>query len=178
VNDTIGVAVTLPDLPAQDKILSLAMKHLAALAVPNADHVATRFVTLVVDSATKGDNDARLWASTSMDLLGPVVSSNARMAIARQLVAIVRRVRDPQHRVFAPGDDLPLPPPAKMRDLDGALWIHQDIAGRGCYRMSSADRRKYRSSTTGNYEGVQMWPFLLDAEGPMTEVITQKKQAN
>ncbi|MGI8313155.1 hypothetical protein [Saccharopolyspora hattusasensis] len=69
---------------------------------------------------------------------------------------------------WAPGDELPSPPPAKMADLDGYVGMHQKV-GNGCYRMSSKDRRRLGDSVDG-YEGVQVWPFLLDAEGPFTEV--------
>lgn len=175
-----GVPVTAPDLPAQHQILKTARKHLLTIDEfadwNDADTLANRLVELVVHSAGKGHNDAQLWAN-SISLLRPAVHGERQLVIARQLVAIVRRVRDPLHRVFAPGDALPLPPPAKMRDLDGDLWIHQDNAGRGCYRMSAADRRRNRSSATGEYEGVKVWPFLLDAEGPMTEVASKPEPA-
>lgn len=162
-------------LPANDDPAARAMRvmtelHLSSLEIPCPAQLASQFAELVAQSTKKGCNDAQLWATTSMELLGGVVAANERETVARQLVAIVRRLREPQHRVFAPGDDLPLPPPAKLRDLDGALWIHQDKAGVGCYRMSAADRRKYCSSATGAYEGVQLWPFLLIGEGPLTEV--------
>lgn len=88
--------------------------------------------------------------------------------MARQLIAILRRVREPHRRTWAPGDELPTPPPASMADLDWAVWMHQK-AGNGCYRMSAKDRRKYRRSSH-DYEGVQVWPFLLEGEGPFTEV--------
>lgn len=168
-----GVPVLAPDLDGQHKILKLTRKHLLTLDEfadewNEANQRANQFVELVVDSAAKNHNDAQLWAD-SISLLRPAIQGERQLTISRQLVAIVRRVRHPEKRVFAPGDALPLPPPKKMRDLDGDLWIHQDNAGRGCYRMSAADRRRNSRSATGDYEGVKVWPFLLDAEGPMTE---------
>ncbi|MFJ5984249.1 hypothetical protein [Lentzea sp. NPDC092896] len=175
-----GVPVLPPDLSGQSKILSLTRKHLLTLDETaiwdDANRLANQFVELVVDSATKNYNDAQLWAA-SIRLLRPAIEGERQLTISRQLVAIVRRVRHPEQRVFAPGDALPLPPPKKMSDLDGDLWIHQDNAGRGCYRMSAADRRRNRSSAIGEYEGVKVWPFLLDAEGPMTEVTAKPKPA-
>jgi hypothetical protein len=81
-------------------------------------------------------------------------------------------VREPHLRTWAPGDELPSPPPAKMADLDRAVWMHQQ-AGNGCYRMSAKDRRKYADSIH-DFDGVQVWPFLLDAEGPFTEVASTR----
>lgn len=41
--------------------------------------------------------------------------------------------------------------------------------GAGSSRLSSEDRRR-NADSIHDYEGVQVWPFLLDAEGPFTEV--------
>jgi hypothetical protein len=87
---------------------------------------------------------------------------------SRQLVALVRRERDPGRRTFAPGDPLPSPPPARVADVDGEIWEHQD-AGNGCYRMCESDRRRLADSTE-DVEGVRVWPFFLDEWGPLTEV--------
>jgi hypothetical protein len=38
------------------------------------------------------------------------------MIVARQLIAILRRLRKPHRRTWAPGDELPTPPPTKMAD--------------------------------------------------------------
>lgn len=56
-----------------------------------------------------------------------------------------------------------------MADLDWDEWLHQDKAGNGCYRMSSKSRRR-NAASIHDYEGVQVWPFLLEGEGPFTEV--------
>jgi hypothetical protein len=88
------------------------------------------------------------------------------------LIAILRRVREPHRRTWAPGDELPTPPPAKIADLDGAVWMHQK-AGNGCYRMSAKDRRA-NAESIHDYEGVQAWTFLLEAEGPFTEVTSAR----
>lgn len=39
--------------------------------------------------------------------------------------------------------------------------------------MSAKDRRQYAASST-DYQGVQAWPFLLDTEGPFTEVTSAR----
>jgi hypothetical protein len=118
-----------------------------------------------MSARTAKRNDAYLWAT----LIDP-----ARKAgdpdperTARQQVAEQRR-KEGAGRTWAPGDALPEPPPRRVFDLDGAVWERQK-AGHGCYRMAAADRRKY-ASNSGDYEGVRLWPHLLDAEGPLTEL--------
>lgn len=117
---------------------------------------------------SKRMNDARLWAL----MLDPLRSLGHDHATAdrtsRQLVALVRRERSPKQRTFAPGDPLPDPAPAKLCDVDGEIWEHQD-AGNGCYRMSEEDRARLADSTE-DVEGVRLWPFLLDEYGPLTEI--------
>jgi hypothetical protein len=132
--------------------------HLQSAGVPDAAQQAADFA----ERSGRGDNDAQLWGALSVALAG-TLSTDRRQVVARQVVAILRRVREPARRTWAPGDELPSPPPAKIVDLDGATWLHQTRAGHGCYRMSSKDRAKY------GIDGVQLWPFLLDAEGPFTE---------
>lgn len=113
-------------------------------------------------------NDARLWAQ----MVEPLRKAGHEYAeadiLSRQLVALVRRERDPQRNTYAPGDELPDPPPAQVVDVDGVVWEHQD-AGHGMYRMSAADQRDLADSTF-DIQGVRPWPFLLDGEGPLTEL--------
>lgn len=147
------------------RLRDLVLAHLKAAGVADAEQQAADFADRVRAGRAKTppDNDAQLWGATSY-ALGATLPLQQREIVARQLVAILRRVREPRRRTWAPGDDLPSPPPAKMADLDGYVWMHQK-AGNGCYRMSSRDRRGL-----DDYDGVQVWPFLLDAEGPFTEV--------
>jgi hypothetical protein len=159
-----------PDVHLRELVLA----HLVAVGVADPEKQTEDFVDRVWAGRTHRppDNDAQLWAATSM-ALGASLSTERREIVARQVIAILRRVREPHRRTWGPGDQLPSPPPAKMDDLDWASWIHQDKAGNGCYRMSAKDRAKYARSS-GNYEGVQVWPFLLDAEGPFTESVAAR----
>jgi len=149
------------------------LAHLTAAGATDAEQQAADFVERVRAGRTNTppDNDAKLWGATSF-ALGAGLSSKDRMIVARQLIAILRRLREPHRQTWAPGDELPTPPPAKMADLDGDVWMHQK-AGNGCYRMSSKDRRR-NADSTHDYEGVQVWPFLLEAEGPFTEVTSRR----
>lgn len=150
----------------------LVLAHLRAAGVADAEQQAADFVERVRAgrAATPPDNDAQLWGATSF-ALGASLSAEQRGIVARQVIAILRRLREPHRRTWAPGDALPTPAPAKMADLDGDVWMHQQ-AGNGCYRMSSKDRRRNAASIQ-DYEGVQVWPFLLEAEGPFTEVTSR-----
>ncbi|SFQ27145.1 hypothetical protein [Amycolatopsis rubida] len=149
------------------------LAHLKAAGAADAARQAADFVERVQTGRanTPPDNDAKLWGATSF-ALGTGLSSEDRLIVARQLIAILRRLREPHRRTWAPGDELPTPPPAKMADLDGDVWMHQK-AGNGCYRMSSKDRRR-NADSIHDYEGVQVWPFLLNAEGPFTEVTSTR----
>lgn len=149
------------------------LAHLKAAGAADAEQQATDFVERVRTGRanTPPDNDANLWGATSV-ALGAGLSSEDRLIVARQLIAILRRLREPHRRTWAPGDELPTPPPAKMADLDGDVWLHQK-AGNGCYRMSSKSRRRIADSIH-DYEGVRVWPFLLEAEGPFTEVTSTR----
>lgn len=151
------------------RLRELVLEHLRAAGLADADQQAADFVTRVQTGRenTPPDNDARLWGATSFEL-GATLSTERREIVARQMIAILRWVREPHRRTWAPGDALPSPPPAKMADLDGDVWMHQK-SGNGCYRMSAKDRRR-NANSSHDYEGVQVWPFLLDAEGPFTEV--------
>jgi hypothetical protein len=151
------------------RLHELALEHLRTAGASDAEQQATDFVERVRTGRAKTppDNDAQLWGATSW-ALGETLSPERRAIVARQLIAILRRVREPHRRTWAPGDELPSPPPAKMADLDGDVWMHQQ-AGNGCYRMSAKDRRR-NADSIHDYEGVQVWPFLLEAEGPFTEV--------
>ncbi|MGW6728797.1 hypothetical protein ACWF9G_23095 [Nocardia sp. NPDC055029] len=145
------------------------LAHLTAAGAADADQQAADFVERVQTGRASRPpaNDAQLWGATSVRL-GATLSSEARMIVARQLIAILRRLREPHRRTWAPGDELPTPAPAKISDLDGDVWMHQSD-GNGCYRMSSRDRRR-NAGSVADYEGVQVWPFLLESEGPFTEV--------
>ncbi|WP_344678875.1 hypothetical protein, partial [Saccharopolyspora taberi] len=119
-------------------------------------------------------NDARLWAQIMGHLRTNGISDTAAAdRLARELVAIVRRERG-ELPTWGPGATLPSPPPPAVADVDGAVWFEQRDSGRGCYRMSAADRAKYEASaddvddSTDDVDGVRPWPFLLDSEGPVT----------
>lgn len=160
------------DRTDDDRLLELVRNHLRAVDVPDAERQAADFVARVRAgrSATPPENDARLWAATSLAL--GALGTQRRAVVARQVIAILRRVREPHRRTWAPGDQLPTPPPGKIADLDGDVWTHQK-AGNGCYRMTAKDRRRNAGSSQ-DYEAVQVWPFLLNEEGPFTEVATRK----
>lgn len=151
-----------------DELLrELVAEHLAAAG---ADDPAARAVAVVERVRLErphqtGGNDARLWANL-IQIMRDAGLVDERERLARQLVAIVRRVREPGRLTWAPGDDLPEVPPRRLFDLDGAMWLRQRH-GHGQYRMSAADRRRYGDSS-GHYEGDRVWPFLLDDEGPLT----------
>jgi hypothetical protein len=151
------------------RLHELVLEHLRAAGVSDAEQQAADFVERVRDGrATRPPaNDAYLWGS-SISGLSKSLPDQQPLIVARQLIAILRRVREPHRRIWGPGDELPTPPPAKMADLDGDVWMHQK-AGTGCYRMSSKGRRR-NADSIHDYEGVQVWPFLLDSEGPFTEV--------
>lgn len=159
-----------------DRLRELVLAHLRVAGVSDAERQAREFVERVRTGRanTPPDNDARLWGATSF-ALGSSLSQEQRCIVARQVIAILRRVREPHRRTWGPGDELPSPPPAKMADLDWDEWLYQDQAGNGCYRMSAKDRRR-NASSTHDYEGVQVWPFLLDAEGPFTEVTSTRSR--
>ncbi|QYN17475.1 hypothetical protein [Amycolatopsis sp. DSM 110486] len=152
-----------------DRLRELALEHLRTAGVVDAEQQAADFVERVQAGRanTPADNDAQLWGAT-VSALSTSLPDEQPPIVARQLIAILRRVREPHRRTWAPGDELPTPPPAKMADLDWDVWMHQQ-AGNGCYRMSSKDRRR-NADSIHDYAGVQVWPFLLDAEGPFTEV--------
>lgn len=159
---------------ADGRLHELVLEHLRTAGVSDAEQQAMDFVERVRTGRanTPPDNDARLWGATSVALAASL-STEQRGVVARHVIAILRRVREPHRRTWAPGDELPSPPPAMMADLDGDVWMHQDKAGKGCYRMSAKDRRR-NASSIHDYEGVQVWPFLLDAEGPFTEVTSTR----
>lgn len=113
------------------------------------------------------DNDARLWALMLDPLRAAGHDQNAAELLSRQLVAVVRRERDPQRTTYAPGDRLPDPAPALLVDVDGDVREHQD-AGNGMYRMCRRGRAQYDETT--EWEGVRLWPFLLEEVGPLTEL--------
>lgn len=150
----------------------LILEHLRTVRVSDAEQQAAAFVERVRNGRAKTppDNDAQLWGASISGLKS--LPDQQPLIVARQLIAILRRVREPHRRTWAPGDDLPSSPPAKMADLDGDVWMHQQ-AGHGCYRMSAKDRRTNEDSIH-DYEGVQVWPFLLEAEGPFTEVTSTR----
>ncbi|MCA1185761.1 hypothetical protein LCD36_04750 [Saccharopolyspora sp. 6T] len=112
-------------------------------------------------------NDAQEWGRLALDLCRDGVDPHEAERAARITMTYRRRERDPERRHWGPGDALPDPPPAAGTDLDGARWEHQ-VAGHGMYRMSAKDRRKHRRSS-GDFEGVRPWFYLLDSEGPITE---------
>ncbi|GAA2773760.1 hypothetical protein [Saccharopolyspora taberi] len=89
-------------------------------------------------------NDAQEWGHLVFAAIDAGSDSETAQRDARILIAQRRRERDPDRRHWGPGDELPLPPPKKVTDLDGAVWLHQK-SGQGMYRMSSNDRRKYRN---------------------------------
>ncbi|MFC0431057.1 hypothetical protein [Kutzneria buriramensis] len=169
--------MTTPNLDHREdtdaRLHQLVLEHLRTAGAGDAEQQAADFVERVRTgrAATPPDNDARLWGATSF-ALGETLSPEQRTVVARQLIAILRRVREPHRRTWAPGDELPSPPPERMADLDGDVWMHQK-AGNGCYRMSAKDRRR-NASSIHDYEGVQVWPFLLEAEGPFTEVTSPR----
>lgn len=113
-------------------------------------------------------NDARLWALMIDPLCKAGHDYDDADRLSRQLVALVRRERDPKRATYAPGDDLPDPAPAQLVDVDGTVWEHQS-AGNGMYRMCEADRERYADSTE-DVEGVRLWPYLLEEWGPLTEL--------
>lgn len=121
-----------------------------------------------VESGEVTPNDARLWALMLGQLRDAGIDGETAGVLARKLVATVRRERDPDRRTFGPGDDFPEVAPERVADVDGAVWEHQ-AAGRGVYRMSVADRVRYNDSTE-DVEGCRPWQYLLDSEGPLTEV--------
>jgi hypothetical protein len=109
-----------------------------------------------------------MWAQICQVLqLNAGLDTGAAERVARQLVAVVRREQDGSLPTWAPGDELPDPPPRWVSDIDGAVWEHQD-AGYGCYRMAETDQVAYADSTADT-EGVRPWPYLLESEGPLTE---------
>jgi hypothetical protein len=114
------------------------------------------------------DNDARLWALMLDPLREAGHDQTGAEMLSRRLVALVRRERDPQRSTYAPGDSLPAPAPARLVDLDGDVWEHQD-AGNGMYRMSETSRAQHAETT--EWEGVRLWPFLLEEVGPLTSAI-------
>ncbi|GAA1531104.1 hypothetical protein [Kribbella lupini] len=116
------------------------------------------------------DNDARLWALMLDPLREAGHDQTAAELLSRRLVALVRRERDPQRRTYAPGDPLPDPAPAMLVDLDGAVWEHQD-AGNCMYRMRKTSRAQYDETT--EWEGVRLWPYLLEEVGPLTSTTTE-----
>jgi hypothetical protein len=118
---------------------------------------------------TTPPNDARLWALMIDPLRRLGHDYDTAERTSRQLVALVRRERSPKQRTFAPGDPLPDPAPARLYDVDGEVWEHQD-AGNGCYRLTAEARRRL-SGRSIDTEGVRVWPFLLDEWGPLTEVL-------
>lgn len=164
-----------PDEDPDARLHRLVLAHLQAVGAADAEQQAGDFVDRVQAGRAKTppDNDAQLWGETSFRL-GASLAPEQRMVVARQLMAILRRVREPHRRTWGPGDELPSPPPRKMADLDWDEWLHQDKAGHGCYRMSSRDRRRVAGGIH-DYEGVQVWPFLLEREGPFTEVTLTDK---
>ncbi|WP_280426429.1 hypothetical protein [Nocardia carnea] len=85
-----------------------ALAHLFAAGAADAEQQAADFVERVRTgrSNTPPDNDAQLWGATSV-ALGATLSSENRMIVARQLIAILRRLREPHRRTWAPGDALP-----------------------------------------------------------------------
>lgn len=147
-------------------------EHLAAVGVRDADELGDYFVSLVHASraTTPPQNDAFLWASFfTAPRCRAITSTPKRDSVSRQLVAIVRRLRQPHRRTWAPGDPIPTPAPERMADLDGHVWVHQE-SGNGTYRLNAEDRELLEGL---EYEGVQVWPFLLEAEGPFTEVLDE-----
>jgi len=156
------------------RVQEMVFAHLRAVGVSDAEQQASAFVERlrVGRVETPPANDARLFGQTVSGLSS--LPDQQPLIVARQLIAILRRVRFLDQRTWAPGDALPSPPPAKMADLDWDEWLHQDKAGNGCYRMSAKDRRR-NASSTHDYEGVQVWPFLLEGEGPFTEVTSSRR---
>lgn len=158
---------------ADGRLYELVLAHLRTAGMSDAEEQATAFVELVGAGrlTTPPHNDAQLWGA-SVSGLSRTLPGQQPLLLARHLIAILRRVREPHRRTWAPGDALPSPPPGKMADLDWDEWLHQ-AAGHGCYRMSSKDRRRNAASSE-DYEGVQVWPFLLEREGPFTEVTSSR----
>lgn len=158
------------------RVQELVYAHLRDAGVSDAEQQAAAFVERlrVGRAETPQANDARLWGRTVAALSTSLPTGEQSTIVARQLIAILRRVRFPDRRTWAPGDELPSPAPAKMADLDWDEWLHQDKAGNGCYRMSAKDRRR-NAASTHDYEGVQVWPFLLEGEGPFTEVTSTRR---
>lgn len=125
---------------------------------------------------SKRINDARLWALMIDPLRVAGLDQDTAERTSRILVAHVRRERDPKRRTFGPGDPLPDPPPARVADVDGEIWEHQDAGGsNGCYRMCERDRKRLADSTE-DVDGVRIWPFFLDEWGPLTEVTEETRR--
>lgn len=167
--------MSVPETEHDARVHDLVLAHLRSAGVSDADEQAAAFVERLRAGRAEQPpaNDARLWGRTVAGLSTSLPSQQTTI-VARQLIAILRRVREPHRRTWAPGDPLPSPPPAKMADLDWDEWLHQDKAGTGCYRMSAKDRRR-NAASIHDYEGVQLWPFLLEGEGPFTEVAPTRR---
>ncbi|MFI5736081.1 hypothetical protein ACIA49_38565 [Kribbella sp. NPDC051587] len=116
-------------------------------------------------------DDAQLWADlTKLVQVHAGQEQAAAEQTARHLIAAVRRERDSvighQRRTWAPGDELPDPPPEHVVDLDGDLW--EFLPGRGTYRLRALGNRK-QTDVLLDVGGVRDWQQLLDSEGPLTE---------
>lgn len=81
------------------RLHELVLAHLKTAGAADADKQAADFVERVQAGRAKTprDNDAQLWGATSF-ALGATLSSEDRMIVARQLIAILRRVREPHRR--------------------------------------------------------------------------------
>ncbi|RJQ66151.1 hypothetical protein D5S17_35575 [Pseudonocardiaceae bacterium YIM PH 21723] len=155
---------------SDERLHDVVLEHLRSAGVPDAGQQTTDFVECVRAgrAMTPERNDAQLW-SDAISSLSKTVPLDRQQTLSRQMIAILRRVREPHRRTWAPGDELPSPPPAAMADLDWDEWQHQR-EGNGCYRMNANARREYADGAV-DYQGVQVWPFLLEREGPVTEII-------
>lgn len=124
-----GFARTAPDVDSDGnpdaRLHELVLAHLRTAGVSDAEQHAADFVERVRTGRTNTppDNDAQLWAATSREL-GTSLPDDQPLIVARRLIAILRRVREPNRRTWALGDELPTPP-AEVADLDGAVWMHQ-----------------------------------------------------
>lgn len=112
-------------------------------------------------------NDSRMWALMLDPLRAAGLDGRTADRVARELVAVVRNERSPQRHTYGPGAALPDPPPAQVTDLDGDVWEQQPAGGPSCYRMCDRDRARNADSSE-DFEGVRLWPLLLEEYGPLT----------
>lgn len=112
-----------------------------------------------------GPNDAYLWARMFDPISKVGVGGSERLA--RQVVAVVRRVRDEERRTFGPGDTVPYDV-TEATDLDGDRWVRlgETVTERDMWRMPGFDPNEHE----GGCGGCWVTPDLLNRYGPLTEV--------